>query len=71
MRALLDGRPGLLIIAGAGDLEAERHRLALAQELGVAGQLIVSLEQRVQYRSEMLVQLDEGKVLLEEAKPYL
>lgn len=61
LRTLLSGRPGLLLIAGAGDLEAERHRLALAQELGAAGKLVVSLEHRVQYRSETLVQLDLGQ----------
>ena len=58
LRELLTGRPGLLLVAGPADPEVDRHRMALARELGAAGCLVVSLEHRVQYRSEQLVQLD-------------
>ena len=58
LRDLLDGRPGLLLLAGPFGPVADEHRLALAHELCAAGRLVVSLEHRVQYHSELLVQLN-------------
>jgi type II secretory ATPase GspE/PulE/Tfp pilus assembly ATPase PilB-like protein len=54
----LTGRPGLFVVAGAADALAERHHLALAAELAASGRLVVSLEHRLQARSELLVQLE-------------
>ena len=61
LRRLLDGRPGLLLLAGPAAPEAEEHRLGLALELSAAGRLVVSLEHRVHFHSELLVQLDLGE----------
>ena len=58
LRSLLRGRPGLLLLAGAGDPEDERHRMVMAQELSAEGRLVTALEHKVQYRSDALVQLD-------------
>ena len=58
LRRCLDGRPGAVVLAGAADAEADRHRMALAHELSAAGRLVVSLEHRVHRRSELLVQVD-------------
>jgi type II secretory ATPase GspE/PulE/Tfp pilus assembly ATPase PilB-like protein len=63
MEQLLTGQPGLLIAAGAADPQADRHRLALANTLAEEGRLVVSLEHRVHYRSEILVQLKIGDAL--------
>ena len=60
LRGLLTGRPGLILVAGAGDVAADRHRLAFASELAAAGRLVVSLEHRPHRRSELLVQLEVG-----------
>lgn len=57
LRALLGGRPGLLM-TGPVDPTAEEHRLALAHELCAAGRLVVSLVHHAQYHSELLVQLN-------------
>lgn len=64
LSSLLAGRPGLLLIVGPADAAADRHRLELARQLGGDGRLIVSLERRIQYRAEDLIQLglqDEQK----------
>jgi len=61
LREKLTGRPGLLLLAGAADPAADRHRLALAAELTASGRLVVSLEHRIRVRSELLVQLEIGK----------
>ena len=61
LRGLLTGRPGLLLVAGAADLAGDRHRLALTREWTALGRLVVSLERRMHYRSELLVQLEFGK----------
>ena len=61
LRGLLTGRPGLFLVAGAADPTADRHRLALATALTASGRLVVSLEHRIQYRSELLVQLEIGE----------
>ena len=60
LRALLTGRPGLFLCAGAADPASDRQGLALANELSASGRLVVSLERRIQYRSELLVQLEVG-----------
>ena len=58
LRRRLDGRPGVVVLAGAADAEADHHRMALAHELSAAGRLVVSLEHRLHQRSELLVQID-------------
>jgi type II secretory ATPase GspE/PulE/Tfp pilus assembly ATPase PilB-like protein len=58
MRLYLDGRPGLIILAGAADALAESHRTALAHELSAGGRLVVSLEHRLHRRFELLLQVD-------------
>ncbi|MDA0745221.1 MAG: ATPase, T2SS/T4P/T4SS family [bacterium] len=58
LHRLLTGRPGLFLVAGAADPSADDHRLALAGVLTAAGRLVVSLERRTHYRSELLVQLE-------------
>lgn len=58
LSGLLVGRPGLLLVVGPAEAAAERHRLALARQLSAAGRLVVSLEHRIQYRAEELIQLD-------------
>ena len=58
LRSLLSGRPGLFLMVGAADPTGGRHRLALADLLSTTGRLVVSLEHRIQYRSELLVQLE-------------
>lgn len=57
MRELLTGQPGVLIAAGASDPQADRHRLGLANVLAAEGRLVVSLEHRLHFQSELLVQL--------------
>jgi type II secretory ATPase GspE/PulE/Tfp pilus assembly ATPase PilB-like protein len=57
LRRLLDGRPGVLLVAGAADPFASRHRLGLADMLAAGNRLVVSLEHRIHYKSEILVQL--------------
>ena len=61
LQAMLTGRPGLFLTVGASDPEADRHRLVLADGLSASGRLVVSLEHRIQYRSELLVQLEIGR----------
>lgn len=58
IRSLLDSRPGLYLCIGAADNQANRHRLALANLLAGEGRLVVSLEHRLHFRSELLVQLE-------------
>lgn len=60
LRASVGGQPGLLAVAGPPDHWGERHRLALARELSADGRLVVSVEHRIHYRSESLVQLETG-----------
>ena len=60
LRATVGGHPGLFVVAGPPDTWGERHRLAMARELSAAGRLVVSIEHRVHYRSELLVQLECG-----------
>lgn len=57
VRKLLDGRAGVLLVAGAADPFASRHRLGLADMLAAGNRLVVSLEHRVHFKSEILVQL--------------
>ena len=57
LNRLLTGRPGLFLLAGVADPAAERHRLGIAGALTATGRLVVSLEHRIHYRSELLVQL--------------
>lgn len=57
VRKLLDGRSGVLLVAGAADPFASRHRLGLADMLAAGNRLVVSLEHRVHFKSEILVQL--------------
>ena len=54
---LLTGRPGLFLMMGVADPAAEYHRLGIAGTLTDNGRLVVSLEHRIHYRSELLVQL--------------
>ncbi len=58
---------GLVLLADAADAWSQRHRRALSQELSAAGRLVVCFEHRLQYRSELLVQLD----LAAEGRPPL
>ena len=60
LRTTVGGHPGLLVVAGPPDQWGERHRLAMARELSADGRLVVSVEHRVHYRSELLVQLETG-----------
>lgn len=55
---MLSGRSGLLVVAGPPGPASERHQLALARSLCNEGSLVVCLQRRVQYREELLVQLD-------------
>lgn len=58
LRRQLTNGSGLILLTDAADAWSERHRRALSQEMSQAGHLVVSLEHRLQYRSELLVQLD-------------
>lgn len=51
---------GLILLADAGDAWSQHNRQRLAQRLADDGRLVVSLEHRLQYRSQKLVQLDIG-----------
>lgn len=57
VRKVLDGRNGILLVSGAADPFAGRHRLGLADMLAAGNRLVVSLEHRVHFKSEILVQL--------------
>ena len=57
LRELLDGRAGVLLVAGAADPFSARHRLGLADRIAAGNRLVVSLEHRVHFKSEILVQL--------------
>ena len=57
---LLLQRPGLVLFAGPSGDFADQIRLALAGAMEPANRVVVSLEHRVQYRNELLVQLDVG-----------
>ena len=56
--ALLATARGLFLIADAGAPRDDRHRLALARTLMGRGRLVVSIERRVQYQDENLIQLE-------------
>ncbi|MBT3343337.1 MAG: Flp pilus assembly complex ATPase component TadA [Gemmatimonadetes bacterium] len=58
IRSQLAAGSGLILLADAADAWSERHRRAISQEVSDTGHLVVSLEHRLQYRSELLVQLD-------------
>lgn len=58
---MLSGRAGLLVLAGPTGPASERHQLTLARRQCTEGSLVVSLQRRVQYREELLVQLDLGQ----------
>ena len=58
VRDLLSGRPGLLLTAGPADPQSDRHHLSLAQMLAAGDRLVISLEHRIHFRSEILVQLE-------------
>ena len=55
---LLTASRGLFLIADAGDPRDDRHRLLLARRLVRNGRLVVSIERRVQYQEESLIQLE-------------
>ncbi len=55
---LLAGRAGVLLVTGAADTCSDQHRLGLAQMLASGNRLVVSLEHRVHFKSEILVQLE-------------
>ena len=55
---LLAAARGLFLIADAGEPGDDRHRLLLARTLARDGRLVVSLERRVQYQEETLIQLE-------------
>lgn len=59
-RQAVGGQPGLYVVAGPPDPWGERHRLAMARELSAAGRLVVSVEHRIHFHSELLVQLETG-----------
>lgn len=56
----LDGRPGLVIVASSPDALSERHRMAIARILSSGDRLVVSLERRLHFRTEDLIQLELG-----------
>jgi general secretion pathway protein E len=56
----LSGPPGLFLAAFAVDSAASLHRLAIASRLAQTGRLVISLEHEIQYRSELLVQIEIG-----------
>ena len=58
LRELLQRRAGLFVVASAGTPEDDRHRLRLALELARRGRLAISIERRVQYQAESLIQLE-------------
>lgn len=58
LRDLLTAARGLLLIADAGTPDDDRHRLLLARDLARSGRLVVSIERRVQYQEESLIQLE-------------
>ena len=55
---LLTASRGLFVIADAGEPRDDRHRLLLARGLVRSGRLVVSIERRVQYQDESLIQLE-------------
>ena len=55
---LLGAARGLFLIVDAGEPRDDRHRLLLARTLARDGRLVVSLERRVQYQEETLIQLE-------------
>ncbi len=57
VQAVLDGKPGLFITVGSADAYSDRHRFALANTLAKGNRLVISLEHRQHFRSELLVQL--------------
>lgn len=57
---ILSGRPGVLVFAGPAGDRADSYRLTFAEALQPKSKVIVSLEHRVQFRNENLVQLDIG-----------
>lgn len=58
LRELLQGRSGLFLVASSGTPEDDRHRMLLALELARRGRLAISIERRVQYQAESLIQLE-------------
>ena len=58
LREMLQRRSGLFVVASAGTPEDDRHRLLLALELARRGRLTISIERRVQYQAESLIQLE-------------
>lgn len=54
----LVSRPGLILFAGSGTPEDDRHRISLARTLADSGQLVVCLDHKPGFRDEQLVQLD-------------
>ena len=58
LKEVLRGRSGLFVVASAGTPEDDRHRLRLALELARSGRLAISIERRVQYQAESLIQLE-------------
>jgi type II secretory ATPase GspE/PulE/Tfp pilus assembly ATPase PilB-like protein len=66
LHELLTGRSGIFLVVGAANPETDHHRLTIADQLTASGRLVVSLEHRIQYRSELLVQLELGQQTDEE-----
>lgn len=58
LRELLTAFRGLLLVADAGTPADDRHRLLLARDLARSGRLVVSIERRIQYQEESLIQLE-------------
>ena len=58
LRTILSAGSGVVLLADAADAWSERNRRAIAQTLSTGGRLVVSLEHRLQHRSELLIQLD-------------
>ena len=55
---LLAAARGLFVIVDAGEPRDDSHRLLLARTLARDGRLVVSIERRVQYQEETLIQLE-------------
>ena len=55
---LLAAARGLFVIVDAGEPRDDRHRLLLARTVARDGRLVVSIERRVQYQEETLIQLE-------------
>ena len=58
VRAALSGQPGVLLVCSLGERDGDRHRLALAGVWSLTRSLVVSLERRIRYRYDDLVQLN-------------